>query len=294
MLVLFPLLAVLIWSANTVASKAAAVVFDPAAISLYRWLLAAMVLTPLFVRPLWQQRALLLRHLPQLAALSLLGMVATQSLAYYAAHLTTATNMGVFTALIPLLGLVLGALFFRQSISLLAAIGVLLSLFGVCYLMGAGDPLFLLQHGVNHGDAMIVLGSAAYALYGLLYRHWAPPLGQWLNLYAQVLLAVLMLLPLAATADSLAIPLAGIPVLIVAGIGSSVVAAYLWMLSIQRIGSDRTAIFMNLLPLFTALMASAMLGETIHAYHWIGGGLILAGVGLSQRHPVARPQASAA
>ena len=294
MLALFPLLAVLIWSANTVASKAAAAVFDPAAISLYRWLLAAAVLTPLFARPLWRQRTLLRRHLPQLAVLSLLGMVASQSLAYYAAHLTTATNMGVFATLIPLLGLLLGAMFFRQPITAPAAIGVLLSLVGVCYLMGAGNPLFLLQHGVNHGDAMIVLGSAAYALYGLLYRHWAPPLGQWLNLYAQILLAVLILLPLAATADSLAIPLAGIPVLIVAGIGSSVVASYLWMLSIQRIGSERTAIFMNLLPLLTALLASVTLGETIHPYHWIGGGLILAGVSLSQRKPAAKPQAQAA
>ncbi|MFC3533613.1 DMT family transporter [Vogesella facilis] len=294
MATLFPLLAVLIWSANTVASKAAAAVFDPAAISLYRWLLACIVMTPLFARPLWRARAQLRRHLPQLAVLALLGMVATQSLAYYAAHLTTATNMGVFTAVIPLLGLLLGAAFFRQPISAAAAAGVLLSLAGVCYLMGAGNPLFLLQHGVNPGDAMIVLGSAAYALYGLLYRRWAPPLGQWLNLYAQVLLAVLMLLPLAATADSLAIPLAGVPVLLVAGIGSSVIAAYLWMLSIQRIGSERTAIFMNLLPLFTALMASAMLGETIHPYHWVGGGLILAGVSLSQRKPAPAPAAQTA
>ncbi|WP_349583355.1 DMT family transporter [Vogesella oryzagri] len=286
MATLFPLLAVLIWSANTVASKAAATVFDPAAISLYRWLLAFLVMTPLFARPLWRERAQLRRHLPQLAVLSLLGMVASQSLAYYAAHLTTATNMGVITALIPLSGLLLGAVFFRQSISAQAAAGVALSLGGVCYLMGAGNPLFLLQQGVNIGDAMVLLGGFAYALYSILYKRWSPPLGQWLNLYAQVLLAVLMLLPLAATADSLAIPLAGVPVLLVAGIGSSILAAYLWMLSIQRIGSERTAIFMNLLPLFTALLASAMLGETIHAYHWVGGGLILAGVSLSQRKPL--------
>lgn len=28
---------------------------------------------------------------------------------------------------------------------------------------------------------------------------------------------------------------------------------------------------MNLLPVFTALMASVLLGETIHSYHRIGG-----------------------
>ncbi|MGL6045573.1 MAG: EamA family transporter, partial [Vogesella sp.] len=39
----FPLLAVLIWAANTVVSKAAANVLDPAAISFYRWLVALLV-----------------------------------------------------------------------------------------------------------------------------------------------------------------------------------------------------------------------------------------------------------
>jgi drug/metabolite transporter (DMT)-like permease len=67
-----------------------------------------------------------------------------------------------------------------------------------------------------------------------------------------------------------------------AGIASSVLAAYFWMRGIERLGSERTAIFMNLLPLFTALIASALLGETIQAHHWLGGGLILLGVSLTQ------------
>lgn len=52
---LFPMLAVLIWSANTVVSKAAAQALDPAAISFYRWLVAAVILTPLCLRPLLRQ-----------------------------------------------------------------------------------------------------------------------------------------------------------------------------------------------------------------------------------------------
>ena len=43
---LFPLLAILIWAANTVVSKAAAGVLDPAAISFYRWVIAALALSP--------------------------------------------------------------------------------------------------------------------------------------------------------------------------------------------------------------------------------------------------------
>lgn len=289
MAMIFPVLAVLIWSANTVVSKAAASVIDPAAISLYRWVVAAIVLTPLLAAPLWRARGEIVAHWRRFALLSLLGMVAYQSLAYYAAHLTSATNMGVICALVPLLGLILNGLFFGARISAYALLGVALSLAGVCHLLGAGNPLRLFGTGINAGDGMMLLGASAYAFYGILYRRWSPPFGQWLNLYVQVLMAVVLLLPLAASSGSLAVSPASLPLVLFAGIGSSILAAYFWMRGLQQLGSERTAIFMNLLPLFTALLASITLGEVIHAYHWVGGGLILAGVALSQR----RSEASA-
>lgn len=290
MYVLYPLLAVLIWSANTVVSKAAAGVVDPAAISLYRWLVAALVLTPLFVMPLWRARRELMPHLPRFAVLSLLGMVAYQCLAYYAAHRTSATNMGVICALVPLLGLLLNGLVFRARLSSFAVAGVVLSLAGVLYLLGAGDPARLLGSGINLGDGLMLLGAACYALYGILFKRWSPPFGQWLNLYVQALLAVALLTPLAMTAETLAVPARGVPLVLFAGLGSSVLASYFWMRGLQQLGSERTAIFMNLLPLCTALIAAVTLGERIHAYHWLGGGLILLGVAVSQRRPAAKLQ----
>ena len=225
------------------------------------------------------------RHPPWLgrfSVLAVLGMVMFQCLAYYAAHSTSATNMGVICALVPLLGLALSAVAFRQPVGAHALFGVAVSLLGVCYLLGQGRPLSLLDGGVNHGDALMLIGSLSYALYGILLRRWAPPFGSCTNLYVQVLLAVLMLVPVALSAHSLAVPPQGVGLVAFAGIASSVLAPYLWMRGIQRLGSERTAIFMNLLPLFTALIASALLGETIHDYHWLGGGLILLGVSLSQ------------
>jgi len=290
MLFLYPLLAVLIWSANTVVSKAAAGLVDPAAISLYRWLVAALVLTPMFLGPLWRARREIVPHLPRFAVLALLGMVMYQCLAYYAAHRTSATNMGVICALVPLLGLLLNGLVFRARLSSFAIAGVALSLTGVLYLLGAGNPLSLFGSGINVGDGLMLIGATCYALYGILFKRWSPPLGQWLNLYVQVLLAVALLTPLAMTAESLAVPARGIPLVLFAGIGSSVLASYFWMRGLQQLGSERTAVFMNLLPLFTALIASLVLGERVHAYHWVGGGLILLGVALSQRLPATRPQ----
>ena len=111
---MFPLMAVLIWATNTVVSKAAADVLDPAAISFYRWVIAALALTPFCLPQLWRRRGEIRPWLGKLLVLAALGMVLYQCLAYYAAHTTSATNMGVIGSLIPLLTLLQSALFFGQ------------------------------------------------------------------------------------------------------------------------------------------------------------------------------------
>ncbi|MGY3925683.1 DMT family transporter [Aeromonas simiae] len=282
--VLFPLLAILIWAANTVVSKAAADLIDPAAISFYRWVIAALALSPFCLLPLWRRRADLRPWLGKLLVLAALGMVLYQCLAYYAAHQTSATNMGVIGSLIPLLTVVLGALFFGNRPGRQAISGVLISLLGVLWLLGKGHPATLLG-GVNPGDLMMLAGSTSYALYGLLLRRWQLPFGPWLNLYLQVLLAVLLLIPVAASADSLAVTGEAIGLVLFAGLASSLFAAYCWLRGLATLGPERTAIFMNLMPLLTALIAVVSLGEPIHGYHLLGGGLILTGVAISQYRP---------
>ncbi|MDW4562310.1 DMT family transporter [Aeromonas rivipollensis] len=286
---LFPLLAILIWAANTVVSKTAAGVLDPAAISFYRWVIAALALSPFCLPQLWRRRAEIRPWLGKLLVLAALGMVLYQCLAYYAAHSTSATNMGVIGSLIPLLTLLQSALFFGQRPGKQALLGMSLSLFGVLWLLGQGNPLALLHDGINPGDGLILLGSASYALYGLLIRRWQLPFGPWLNLYLQILLAVLLLIPVALSADSLAVPAEGWGLVLFAGLASSLLAAYCWMRGLAAMGAERTSVFMNLMPLCTALIAVITLGEPIHGHHLLGGGLILTGVMISQFKPRARP-----
>ncbi|KXU80845.1 DMT family transporter [Aeromonas enteropelogenes] len=287
--ILFPLLAILIWAANTVVSKAAAGVVDPAAISFYRWVIAALALSPFCLPALWRRRSEIRPWFGKLLVLSLLGMVLYQCLAYYAAHSTSATNMGVIGSLLPLLTLLQGALFFGQRPGKQALLGMSLSLFGVLWLLGQGRPLALLHTGINPGDGMMLLGAASYALYGLLIRRWQLPFGPWLNLYLQILLAVLLLVPVALSAESLAVPAEGWGMVLFAGLASSIFAAYCWMRGLASLGAERTSVFMNLMPLCTALIAVITLGEPIHGYHLLGGSLILGGVMLAQRKPRARP-----
>ena len=67
-----------------------------------------------------------------------------------------------------------------------------------------------------------------------------------------------------------------------AGIPASIITTFLWMRAIRQIGASQASIFINLMPVFSALIAMALLGERIAAYHLAGGALVLAGVIMAQ------------
>ena len=107
MAMLYPLLAVLIWAMNAVVSKMSAGVIEPEAISFYRWLLALIILTPFCLKQSIQNWAEIRTLLPKFAILGLLGMGLYQCLTYYAAHTISATMLGIFLSLVPLLTILL-------------------------------------------------------------------------------------------------------------------------------------------------------------------------------------------
>ncbi len=280
---LFPLIAVLIWSINAVVSKAAATVIEPAAIAFYRWFIAFLVLTPFVLLPVLRQRKRVAHYWWKLLILGSLGMVLNQSLAYYAAHTVSATIIGIFTSLIPLLTVIISLFALRVTPTVGITLGTVLSLFGLTWLVSKGEPASLLQHGMGIGEVMMLIAAASYALYGVLTKRWAIPLANWHSLYVQIGFGVLLLLPNFMMSDNIQLTNDNISLVLFAGIPASVIAPYLWIQGVIRIGANMTSIFMNLAPVLTAVIAILVLHEKMHSYHIIGGSIVLAGVILAQQ-----------
>jgi drug/metabolite transporter (DMT)-like permease len=275
---IFPLLAVLIWTGNTLVTKMAAGAIEPAAITFYRWLLAGTVLTPFVLRAVWQQRAVVLAHWPKLAFLGLLGMGMYQGLAYEAAKTTSAINMGVVVALMPLMSALLASLFAGDAITASRIGGALLSLAGLVFLSTRGHPGELLNGGAHIGDAIMLIAVASNALYGVLLKRWAVPLSTWQQLYVQIGFGLLVIMPFWWMAPSSPINAHNAPLILYAGVAASIGAPFCWISGIKKLGPARASLFMNLLPIFVALAASTFLGEALHSFHAVGVVLALAGV----------------
>ena len=278
-----PLLAVLIWSVNAIVSKMSASAIDPAAISFYRWLLALLVLAPFALPGVWRHRQQVRQSWWKLLILGLLGMVLYQSLAYYAAHSVSALFMGILNAMIPLLTVLLSVVVMRLAPTVGILLGSLLSFCGLVWLVSAGDPAQLWSHGLGKGEMMMFAASTSYALYGVLTKRWAIPLPNWQSLWIQIFFGVLLLTPNFLMATDVSLNMHNIPLVLFAGIPASIVAPFLWIQGVMRLGASTASIFMNLVPIFTAIIAVSFLHESLHSYHFIGGGITLAGVILAQR-----------
>ncbi|RLM24904.1 multidrug DMT transporter [Brenneria alni] len=280
---LFPIIAVLIWSVNIIVNKLSATAIDPAAISFYRWLLALMVMTPFMLPGVSKHLATIRQYGWKLLVLGLLGMVLYQSLAYYAAHTISALMMGILGSLIPLLTVLISIPLLRIAPTVGIVAGGVISFGGIVWLISAGHPEQILSQGIGAGEIMMFAAASAYALYGVLTKRWNIPLPNWLSLYVQIAFGVVLLLPNFLLTDNVQLTGQNIPLVVFAGIMASIIAPFLWIQGVMRLGASTTAIFMNLTPLFTAVIAVAFLNEQLHGYHLIGGGITLLGVMLAQR-----------
>ena len=100
--------------------------------------------------------------------------------------------------------------------------------------------------------------------------------------YMQGFFSLVMLTPLWLSSDQLLPSQSALPLIAYAGIAASIFAPLMWVKAIDLIGADSSAMFMNLMPVVSVVLASSMLGEEVHVYHIIGGMLVISGVILSQ------------
>ncbi len=278
-----PLLAVLIWSMNITVTRYVADYISPVSISFYRWLVAFVVLTPFMLSKVWRERQLVLKHWKQLAVLGAFGMVLYQGLGYSAAHYTTATNMGIINAFIPVFTIFVSMLMLKDIPNRFAIIGSILSFAGLLYVMAQGDFARLVQSGGHLGDIMMVLAVFFYAFYGVFLKKWQLQIPLLISLYVQIIFALLYHLPFVVWLGLDAVNPQNLGSVLYAGIFPSLIAPLVWMMAVQMLGPNRTSIFMNLMPVCTAVIANVWLGEAWTMYHSIGGLIILLGILLAQK-----------
>jgi drug/metabolite transporter (DMT)-like permease len=286
----------LLWAGNAVVGRSVGPLVPPLLLNAMRWSLALALLL-LIARParaLLQDLAPLRRRWGYFALTGVLGMGCYNALQYQALHSSTALNVTLIAASLPVWMLSIGALFYRVWPTRRQLAGALLSLAGVALVISRGDLDRLARIEFVHGDLLMLLAVLSWAFYSWLLAR--PPAhlqgGQRPGWDWAALLMAQMLFGLAFSWGSAGVEQAagaapvrwGWPLaaaLAYVAVGPSLIAYRCWGLGVAQAGPALAAFFANLTPVFAALMSAALLGEWPAWFHGAAFALIVAGIAVS-------------
>jgi drug/metabolite transporter (DMT)-like permease len=281
----------LLWAGNAIVGRLVREAVPPMTLNLLRWAIAIVVLLPLG-RAAFRPGSGLLTNWRRYSMLGLLGVGLYNSLQYLALQSSTPINVTLVASGMPVWMLLVGRLFFNVRVTARQVVGAVLSIAGVLLVLCRGDWQQLAALRLVPGDLYMILATIAWSFYSwmLMQRKDAPSLrADWAAfLLVQVGYGLLWSGALAGaewTLGGAAIawswPVAA--ALLYVAVGPAVVAFRCWGAGVQQAGPSIGAFFLNLTPLFTAMLSSAFLGELPHLYHVLAFALIIGGIAWSSR-----------
>ncbi len=261
----------------------------PVALAFWRWVGVLLLMLLLRGPQLWAHRKDVIAEWKDLAVLGALGMGVCGAFVYIGAETTTATNIGMLYASSPVLIAVLAWRFYGERFSTLQGVGGLLCLIGVLWIVFRGELEALRALRFAVGDVWVLAAVIGWAVYAIMVKYRPSGMGMMTRFTAICLFGVLILAPftLWETMTVGAMPvqwdvaIAIGALVLIAGFG-----AFLAYAKVQSVlGAARGSLILYLNPIYVAVMAWALLSESLALYHLIGAALVLPGVYLANRQP---------
>jgi drug/metabolite transporter (DMT)-like permease len=275
-------LSALIWSGNFVLSRAMNATIPPAGFVFWRWLVAALVLTPIALPRLRREWPILRANLRLICICGFFGVTLFNFLIYTAVHTTTAINAALVNSAIPVFIIMFARVFFGQRVTLRQHMGIALSLAGVATIILQGDLARIRTLSFNRGDLLVLLAAVAWALYSVALRRYPQGLNPFLFLYSIAIAGLIFLIPFYAAEIASGKTMTANPATVLSiayvGIFASVVAFSTWNSGLRQVGAHLGGQFVHLMPAFSTILAVIFLGERLQLFHIVGIALILVGI----------------
>ena len=273
--------AMLCLSLNHVIGRGVHMEVPPIGLGFWRWLLGAAVILPF----IWPNRKssfpVILKQLRYfLTAGTLLAVSSTSVLV--ALHVTTATNAAMINSTQPIITVILVWIFLKEQLSWVQGCGILFAFLGVLVMLSKGNWLLLTQMQFNAGDVIVVAAMFGLATYSIKVRKLPNELTTIESLFAIILTGCLVLLPfyVIETLCYRSVPVSFVSVWSILGMAFFVVVLGMlaWNKGIQLLGPAVSSVFLNLIPVFGALLSMFFLNEKFYLYHLICFLLIFTGM----------------
>ena len=284
--ILLLVLTTLIWAGHSIVGRLAVGQIGPMTLTCMRW---GVALVPILAaaRPSLRHDWPTLRdNWLYLVAMGALGYTVFNALFYLAAHRTSALNLSIIQGAIPALVLIGARAFLGVPFTGRQALGAAITMPGVAAIASQGDPVRLAAIAFNSGDVMMVVAVILYAGFTVALRE-RPKISGLSMLAGMALAAFVTSVPLMIweiVSGGFVWPTAaGLLTLVYVALGPAFAAQLFFMRGIELIGPGRAGVFVNLVPVFGAIMAVALLGERFAAYHVVALALVVGGIAIAQK-----------
>lgn len=213
-----------------------------------------------------------------------LGFIVSQLAFATSLRFTTPVNFSLIMAMSPVLILVLSAIFLKERVGLLKIVGIGLSV--------AGAVLIIMQRATGTADApnnalgvfMAFVSMSSYAVYLMItrevtQRYSAVTIMKWMFLFTAIGFLPIGLADLVQqpifSADTAAVPIAQLAFVL---IFDATLVFFLLLYALSALRTTTVSTYLNLLPVFTAVVATAQGQEAFTAYKILATVLVIGGV----------------
>ena len=282
------ILSVLFWAGNFIVGKFATLFqIPPLTLNVFRWISVWLILMPFTYKEIYSNLPYIKKNWLVISFMGIITISTFNSVVYFALNYTQVINAVLMLAAIPAATIVLSSLMKIEKTNIFQLFGLLLSIIGIGSIISNGDIQKIISLSFNKGDVWMLVCVITWALYSTLLKKHKFKFSQFTLIQLMVSVGILFLIPQFFYEKSIGLELnlnkAFFLILFYVVVFPAIAAYYCWQKGVQIIGPNRSTMFVQLMPLFSAVMAIIIFKEKFELYHFAGASFILTGIYLSNR-----------
>ena len=261
------------WACAFISIRAAVAHLSPAHVALGRYLVASLVLLPIWV---WRRPKIQTRDLPMIFVMGLCGFT-FYNLALNAGEATiTGGTAALIASTIPIFTTLGAAIFLHERVPRGAWTGIWISLGGV-FLIALGEKGGI---GISSGAILVTLAALVSAVYGLMQKQMVKRYAALDLTTAAIWAGTLALLPFGGglATELRAAPLSATLNVLFLGVFPGAIGYVLWSYAFSQMSVARLMSFLYLVPAISIALGYFLLDEWPAPLSLVGGAIALCGV----------------
>ena len=282
------MLAALFWSGNFIVGKFA-YLFEvpPLTLNFLRWASVWFILLPFTYKNIYNNLHNIKKNWLVISFMGLITISTFNSVVYFALNYTQVINAVLVLAAIPAVTIFFSFLLKVEKTNIFQLTGLFLSIIGIGAIISNADIQKITSLSFNKGDLWMLVCVFTWAIYSTLLKKNKFEFSQFSLIQLMVSVGIIFLIPQFFYEKSIGLEVnfnkPFFLILFYVVVFPAIAAYYCWQKGIEIIGPNRATMFIQLMPLFSAILAIIIFREKFELYHFAGALFIVTGIYLSNK-----------